>query len=388
MQHVQSLNNAWMLIENGIIIEFGTGAPPSLNTENHCIIDAKGKTILPGLIDSHTHIVFAQTREKEFELKIQGKTYEEIAAAGGGILASANHLKNKNESDLINDASKRIDQCIKTGTVAFEIKSGYGLDTENELKMLRVINQLKNKYTIPIKATLLGAHALPTTFKDNRLAFLSELHETLLPKAVNLSLCDYVDIFCETGFFTPSETEELLLHAAKLGIKGKIHGNQLGRSGGVQAAVKGGALSVDHLEHIGVEEIEALKSSPTLPVALPGCSFFLSMPYTPGRQIIDAGLPLVLASDFNPGSCPSGNLLFVWSLACIKMKLSPEEAFNALTINAAAALELNSTLGSITIGKIASFMVFPKDTNLTQIPYHFSMSKPEAMVIHGEWIDN
>ena len=386
MSVVNEIRNAWLLISDGKIADFGENETEPI-LQNTKIFDAQNQTIMPGLVDSHTHIVFPKTREEEFKMKIEGKTYEQIAAAGGGILNSANATQVTSKEKLFEDALQRIKDCIKTGTVALEIKSGYGLTTESELKILEVASALRDLDLLPIKRTLLGAHAIPEKFKENRKGYIEKVKTEMIPLAIEKKLVDYVDVFCDKGFFTPEETEDILNTAKKLGIKSKIHANQLAISGGVQAGINCNAISVDHLEHIGTEEISALQHSTTLPVALPGCSFYLNMPYTPGRQLIDNGLPLVLASDFNPGSCPSGNLLFVWSLACIKMKLLPEEAFNALTLNAAAALELQEELGSISKGKKASLLFWKQGTTLAHIPYHFSMSKPEAVMLEGKFFE-
>lgn len=385
MSNVNSIQNAWIYIKNGKIIDFGPmDSIPEMSDIQ--IIDAEKQVVLPGFIDSHTHIIFPKTREEEFKMKIAGKSYEEIAKAGGGILNSARAMQSKTKEELYENALQRIKDCIKTGTVAFEIKSGYGLTTESELKMLETATMLRDLELVPIKRNLLGAHAIPAEYKENRRAYIDKVLNEMIPKVAERGLADYVDVFCETGFFTPEEAEEIMNTGKKFGLKSKIHANQLDISGGVQAGVKCGAISVDHLENIGGEEIAILKESSTYPVALPGCSFYLNMIYAPVRKMIDSGLALVLASDFNPGSCPSGNLLFVWSLACTKMKLMPEEAFNALTINAAAALEMSDSLGSITKGKTASLLFFRENTTLAMIPYHFAMSRPEKVMINGNFI--
>jgi imidazolonepropionase len=387
MNTVKSISNAWISIQNGKIEDFGP-MDTFENTNNSKTVDMQGKVVFPGLIDSHTHLVFPKTREEEFAMKIKGATYAEIAAAGGGILNSARALREITENDLLEASQKRLHKLITFGTVGIEIKSGYGLDFEGEIKQLKTIQSLKMTSPIPIRSTLLAAHALPAEFKNNREDYLNYILEKLIPYTYQENLADYVDVFCEENFFTTEETERIILKAKEFGIKSKIHANQLANSGGVQIACKHHAISADHLENIGLEEIEAFKNSNTLPVALPGCSFYLNMQYTPARQIIDNGLAMVIASDFNPGSAPSGNLLFSWSLACSKMKLSPQEAFNALTINAAAALEWENILGSITVGKMASFMVFEPNTTLEQIPYHFAMLNPTQMIINGNFYTN
>lgn len=384
MNTVNSIFNAWISIKKGKIENFGSMDTYD-NANNSKTIDMQGKVVFPGLIDSHTHLVFPKTREEEFAMKIKGATYAEIAAAGGGILNSARALREITENDLLEASKKRLHKLITFGTVGIEIKSGYGLDFEGEIKQLKTIQSLKGTSPIPIRSTLLAAHALPTEFKEKRKEYLNYILEKLIPYTHQENLADYVDVFCEENFFTIEETEKIMLKAKEFGIKSKIHANQLAKSGGVQIACKHNAISADHLENIGPEEIEAFKQSNTLPVALPGCSFYLNMQYTTARQIIDNGLALVIASDFNPGSAPSGNLLFSWSLACSKMKLSPQEAFNALTINAAAALEWENNLGSITVGKLASFMVFEPNTTLEHIPYHFAMLSPCQMILNGKF---
>lgn len=383
MKFVNSIEDAWLSFENDKISDFGSNnTMPDESTFDE-IIDAAGQTVMPGLVDSHTHIIFPKTREEEFKMKIEGKSYEEIAAAGGGILNSARAMQNMDKETLLASSMQRIYNCISTGTIAFELKSGYGLTTESEVKILEVATKIKSFNRFFVKRTLLGAHAIPPEYKQNRSAYINKIKNEMIPQTISQGLVDYIDVFCETGFFTTEETEDILTHAAQYGLKAKIHANQLSVSGGVQSGVKCGAISVDHLENIGQTEIDILMNSQTMPVALPGCSFYLNMKYTPARELITAGLPLVLASDFNPGSCPSGNLLFVWSLACIKMKLLPEEAFNALTLNAAAALELQHELGSITVGKEASLLFFKPKTTLALAPYHFAGLKPERVMLRG-----
>lgn len=374
------IENAWLLIKDRRILDYGTmpsGDDQQPAHDSDRIIDAEGKFVLPAFVDSHTHLVFPATREEEFVMKIQGKSYEEIAAAGGGILNSVAKLRATSEKELYQSAVTRVQEMIAMGTGAIEIKTGYGLSVEDELKMLRVIKRLKDIAPIPIKATFLGAHAIPTEYKSDREGYIRLIINEMIPKVAEENLAEYIDVFCEKGFFTPEETIEIAEAGKRFGLIPKIHGNQLGISGGVQAAVKVGALSVDHLEHIGEEEIEALKGSNTMPVALPNCSFYLRMPYTPGRQIIDAGLPLALATDFNPGSAPSGKMSFVVSLACIQMRMLPEEAFNAATLNAAYAMGLEKDLGSISKGKLANIIITKEIPSLNYIPYAFN----------SEWID-
>lgn len=379
MATIPHLNNAWLLIENGLIADFGTmDTIPEMNCTQ---IDATGKMVLPAWVDSHTHLVFAGNRAEEFAMRIKGKTYEEIAAAGGGILNSAAKLRAMDESELFDKAQERLEHLIQLGTGTIEIKSGYGLSTAAELKMLRVIRKLKEKNQIEIKATFLGAHAIPTEYKNNRSGYIDLIIDEMLPKIADEQLANYCDVFCEEGYFTNEETDRILAAAWEFDIKPKIHVNQFTNTGGIQTGIKNNAISVDHLEHLGEAEINALLQSNTLPVALPGCSFFIQIPYTPGRKLIDAGLPIVLASDFNPGSCPSGNMAFVVALACIQMKLTPEEAINAATLNGAAALELSNKVGSIAKGKQARLIITKPIESLTEIPYRFGANLIDRVII-------
>lgn len=381
---VDSISNAFLLIEDGLIKDFGSMEQvPSLNIET---INAQGKNILPSFIDSHTHLVFAETRETEFEMKIEGKTYAEIAAAGGGILNSAQKIANAEEYDLFEAAYKRAKYLMELGTGAIEIKSGYGLDNNNELKMLRVINRLKEALPIPVKRTFLAAHAKPKSFKGGATDYVNEVIINTLPEAAALS--DYIDIFCETGFFSSNDVQLIIEAGKKHGLKAKIHGNQLGHSGGAIVAAENNILSVDHLEFLNQNEIMGLQRSTTLPVVLPNCSYYLKMQYAPAKIMIEAGLPLVIASDYNPGSAPSGNLWTCWSLACTQMRIKPEEAFNALTINAAAALELELELGSITVGKRANLIVTEGRDHLSYYPYSFGEKHAEQVMVNGEWLEN
>jgi imidazolonepropionase len=385
MASLSILENAFLIAENGIIKEFSTMENFSSikHTNFDATIDANNCVVLPGWIDSHTHLVFATTRELEFVDRIKGLSYEEIAANGGGILNSAKKIALATEDELFESAWQRLIQVIKLGTVAIEIKSGYGLTIEAELKMLRVIKRLKAKSPIPIKATLLAAHAYPIEFKQNHRGYLDLIINELLPQVANENLADYFDVFCEKGFFSIEETDELLAAAAQHNLPAKIHANQLHYSGGVQIGVKHQAISVDHLECVGDEEIEALKDSTTLPVLLPSAAFFLKLAYQPARKIMDANLPVVLASDYNPGSSPSGNMNFVVSLACTQMAMLPEEAINACTINAAYALQLQHKLGSITIGKKANLIITKPINNFAVIPYSFGESVIDKMIING-----
>jgi imidazolonepropionase len=329
-------------------------------------------------------LVFAKWREEEFEMRIKGKSYEEIAAAGGGILNSAKKLQSMSQDELFIKALERLNQVVKQGTGAIEIKSGYGLTVHDELKMLRVIAQLKTVSPIPIKATFLGAHAFPTEYKQNRKGYIDLIINEMLPNIAKENLSDYFDVFCDQGFYTVEETDLLLKAAAEYNLKPKIHANELGYTGGVQIGVKHNALSVDHLEYTRQEEIACLLNSNTMPVGLPNCSFFLGIPYMPARAMIDAGLPVCLASDYNPGSSPNGRMGFVVSLACTQMKLTIEEAINATTINGAYALELSETHGSITIGKKANIIITKPISSLAFMPYNFGNDSVESVLINGK----
>lgn len=386
MQKFESLNHAWLLIDNGKIKDFGSmdSIPFSDNSLFKEIIDGQGKFLLPGFIDSHTHIVFADSREEEFIMKIQGKTYEEIAQAGGGILNSAKKIAQISEEKLYELAAKRIDQQIKNGTTAIEIKSGYGLSVESELKMLRVIKELKKNYSIIIKSTFLGAHTYPSEFKNNHQAYLDLMLNQCLPEIAKNSLADHIDVFCENGFFNINESVQVCEAGARFGLAAKIHGNQLGHSGGIEVALKSNAWSIDHLEFCNDEEINQLKNSDIMPVALPNCSFFLRMPYTPARKMIDQGLALCMASDYNPGSAPSGNMQFVVSLGCIQMKLLPEEAFNAVTLNAARSLRIENRTGSIEKGKRADLILTKEIKSLAYLPYSFGENWVERVFIGND----
>lgn len=349
MAILPSIKHAYLVVENGLITDFGSmDTCPEIQADS--VVDASGKMLMPSWCDAHTHIVYSGNREAEFVQRIQGMGYEEIAAAGGGILNSAKKLQETSEDSLYEQSSIRLEALIGLGTGAIEIKSGYGLTLEAELKMLRVIRRLKEAYPIEIKATFLGAHAVPEKYKGNKHAYLKMLIDEVLPKVAKEKLAEYIDIFCEKGYFDLADTALMLAAGKKYGWIPKIHVNQFSAFGGVGLGVQFNALSVDHLEEMRAEDIEVLKETKTMPVALPGCSFFLGIPYTPARKMIQAGLPLALASDYNPGSSPSGNMNLVVSLACIKMKMTPEEAINAATINGAYAMGLENEVGSISIG--------------------------------------
>ncbi len=378
------IENAWLLIKDECIADFG-----SMNncpTDTVDTIDATGKVVLPTWCDSHTHIVYAGNREREFVDRINGLSYEEVANRGGGILNSAKTLNAVSEQELYDQSSVRLEEVMKLGTGAVEIKSGYGLTTEGELKMLRVIKKLRDNYPIAIKATFLGAHAFPAEYKENQNGYVDLLINEMLPKIVEEDLADYIDVFCESGYFSVEQTERILIAGQKVGLQSKVHVNQFNTIGGVSASVKNNALSVDHLEVMNDEDIEVLKFSNTMPVALPSCSYFLSIPYTPARKIINVGLPLALASDFNPGSTPSGNMNFVVSTACIKMRMTPEEAINAATINGAYAMGLADSHGSITIGKKANLIITIPISSYYQLPYAFGSNLIESVLINGKII--
>lgn len=376
------IKNAFLLIENEIISDFGSMEKLGI-TKADTIIDVTGKLILPTWCDSHTHLVFADTREEEFVNRINGLSYEQIAQKGGGILNSAKKLQNKPEDELYNDAALRLSNLIKTGTGAIEIKSGYGLTLESELKMLRVVKRLKENFPLPMKATFLGAHAIPYLFKEKREAYIKLIIDEMLPAIAAQKLADYIDVFCEKGYYSPDETNQILKAGLQYGLIPKIHVNQFNAIGGVKVGIDNNALSVDHLEVLTDEDLVYLRDSQTMPVSLPSCSFFLGIPYTNARKIIDANLPMALASDYNPGSSPSGNMNFVVSLASIKMKMTPEEAINAATINGAYALGLSDTVGSISRGKFANFIITKPIKSYRFLPYSFTDNSIENVYIKG-----
>lgn len=383
MKILPFVENAFIYIENGKISSFGQMSNlPNIHAD--IIIDAKGKSVMPCWVDSHTHLVFAGSREQEFVDRINGLSYEEIALRGGGILNSAKRLKDASEDELFESAFKRLDEIIRMGTGAVEIKSGYGLSLESELKMLRVIKRLKEKSPIPVKATFLGAHALPLEYKENKRAYIDLIIHEMLPVIANDNLADYCDVFCERNYFTKEDTIEILNAAAKYGIKAKVHAEQLSNSGGVEAGVACNAISVDHLEYVEEKDIALLKNSNTMPTILPGAAFFLSLPNPPARKMIDAGLPLAIASDYNPGSSPCGNMHFMVSVACVQYKMTPEEAINAATINSAYAVELSDELGSIAVGKKANIIITKEIPNYHFIPYAFAGNIIDKVIINGE----
>ncbi len=385
MKELPTIKNAWLLVKDEKIADYGAmDNMPDIKAEE--TIDVSGKIVLPTWCDSHTHIVYAGNREQEFADRINGLSYEEIANRGGGILNSAKTLQETPEDDVYAQSAKRLEEVMKLGTGAVEIKSGYGLTEEAELKMLRVIKKLRENYDLPVKSTFLGAHAIPKEYKQDPNAYMDLVINEILPKVAQEGLAEYIDIFCEKGYFTLEDTHRLLSAAKEFGMKPKIHVNQFNAIGGVKAGVEHDALSVDHLEVMNDEDIDALKGSSTMPVALPSCSLFLSIPYTPARKILEQGLPLALATDFNPGSTPSGNMNLVVSLACIKMKMTPEEAINAATINGAYAMELSETHGSITRGKTANFIITKEIPSYTFLPYAFGTNSIDSVYINGKKI--
>lgn len=380
---LNSIDNAYLEIENGVITGFGEmkNLP---QTDNSDVRDCTNKIVLPAWCDSHTHLVFAGTREREFVDRINGLTYEEIAARGGGIINSAKRLQNASEKELYQAAWNRLEEIKSMGTGAVEIKSGYGLSLEAELKILRVIKKLKANSDLTIKATFLGAHAVPPEFKGNKDGYLDMLINEVLPAIKEEGLADYIDIFCETNYFTVADAERIMEAGKQYGLQAKIHVNQFTSIGGIQAGIKHNALSLDHLEVMTDQDIADLHKSETMPTALPSCSFFLKIPFAPVRKMIDEGLAVALATDYNPGSTPSGKIPFVISLACIYQRLTPEEAINAVTMNSAYAMGISGTHGSITVGKKANLIITKEISSYNYIPYAFGGSHVEQVVLEGE----
>ncbi len=388
MKSINTIKNAFLEFEDGIITDFGSmeewkGIEDWNNTE---IVDAEGGMVFPTYCDSHTHLVFADYRESEFVDRINGLSYQEIAKKGGGILNSVNKLRKLSEEELYTRSRYRLNKAIRTGTGVIEIKSGYGLDLENELKILRVIQRLKKESAATIKATFLAAHAIPLEYKDEKNKYLDLIINDMLPQVIDEGLVDYIDIFCEEGYFDTKDTERLLSSAAKHNIRGKTHVNQFNSIGGIKASINNNALSVDHLEVMSTEDFESLENSDCMPTALPSCSFFLNIPYAPARMIIDQGLPLALASDYNPGSSPSSNMNLVASLGCIRLKMTPEEVINATTINSAYAMGLSKNLGSIAIGKKANFFITKAIPSYAYLPYSFGENLIKTVILNGEEI--
>lgn len=379
------IDNAWLAIDNGLIADYGSmdDFPGITDWKGLEVIDAADRIVLPCYVDSHTHIVYAGNREGEFADRINGLSYEEIANRGGGINNSAQLLRNTSEDDLFEQSLIRFNEIIKLGTGAVEIKSGYGLNVDAELKILRVIKRIKDLNIIPVKATFLGAHAIPPEFKGNKEGYINLIVNEMLPAIAKEKLADYIDVFCEKGYFTADDTERILLEGKKHGLIPKVHAEQLSHSNGIQTGVKCGAISVDHLEYCNDEDIQVLKNSDTMATVLPGAAFFLGLPLPPARKMIDAGLPIAFASDFNPGSSPSGNMNLMMSLGCVQYKLTPEEVINASTINSAYAMNLSHEVGSITIGKKANFFITKPISSYAFIPYSFGSNLIESVYLNG-----
>ena len=391
MASIQTITNAFLFIKDGLIEDFGemksfTEKEKAFKNKETTTIDAAGKMVFPSFCDSHTHLVYAGSREIEYIDKIKGLSYEEIAKRGGGILNSAKRLHDASEEELIAEALPRLNEIISYGTGAVEIKSGYGLSVQDELKMLRVIKRLKSLSPLTLKATFLGAHAVPLKYKGKQSEYVDLIINEMIPSIAYEELADYIDVFCDKGFFTVEDTERLLTAGMKYGMRPKIHANELDYSGGIQVGVKYNALSVDHLEFTGDNEIETLLNSETMPTILPGAAFFLGMVYAPARKMIQAGLPVAMASDFNPGSSPSGNMQFILSMACIKYKMTPEEAINAITINSAYAMGVSEELGSIAKGKIANVFITKPISTYQFMPYAYGSNKVETIILNGKVI--
>ncbi|MCI7571875.1 MAG: imidazolonepropionase [Candidatus Onthomorpha sp.] len=384
MAEVKTIENAYLLIEDDKIADFGTMDTLSENAD--MTIDAKQRFVLPSFCDSHTHLVYAGSREIEYIDKIRGLSYEEIAKRGGGILNSAKRLQEASEDELFEDAMQRLEEIISYGTGAVEIKSGYGLTTEAELKMLRVIRRLKEASPLTIKANFLGAHGVPLEYRGRQGDFVNLVIDEMIPQVAKENLAEFIDVFCDTGFFTVEETARMLEAGTKHGLVPKIHANELDYSGGIEVGVKYGALSVDHLECVGEKEIATLKTSKTMPTILPGAAFFLNMPYSPARKMIEAGLPVAMASDFNPGSSPSGNMQMVLTFACVNYRLTPQEAINATTINSAYAMGISRTHGSIAKGKQANFYITKDIPTIEYIPYYYGTNKVERTFLNGKQV--
>lgn len=383
MNTLGEIDNAWLLVENDRIAAYGTMDKMPEVAPGTEIVDAEGGMLFPSFCDSHTHLVYAGSREQEFIDKINGLSYEEIAKRGGGILNSADRLHETSEDELYEQAMERIREIISMGTGCVEIKSGYGLTVEDELKMLRVICRIKETSPITVKATFLGAHAVGRAYKGRQGEYVDLIIREMIPAVAKENLAEFIDVFCDEGFFTVEETERMMQAAAKYGIVPKIHANEMAVSGGVQVGVRNNALSVDHLERMGAEEIKVLAGSRTMPTMLPGAAFFLELPFPPARQMIEAGLGVALASDFNPGSSPSGNMKFVLSLACIKMRMTPAEAINAATLNSAYAMGLSKEYGSITVGKKANFFLTSRIPSIEYIPYAYTSPLVRRVFLQG-----
>lgn len=387
MAHLDLIRDAFILLNEGVIEDFGRMDSLTFdNIPDTAIINAKGKHVFPSFCDSHTHLVYAGSRENEFVDRIKGLSYEEIAKRGGGIINSAKKLHDTSEEELFVQSAGRIEEIIRMGTGAVEIKSGYGLNTEDELKMLRVIRRIRKESPLEIKATFLGAHALPAEFRNDREKYIDIVINEMIPAVASEELADYIDVFCDRGFFTIDETERILMAGMKYGLRPKLHANELDYSGGIQTGIKYNALSVDHLECTGDDEIKALLESDTMPTLLPGSAFFLGLTEPPARKMIDAGLPLALASDYNPGSCPSGNMKLIMSLGCIKLKMLPEEVINAVTINSAYAMGISETHGSVARGKVANLFITKEIPSYNFMPYAFGSDLIDTIILKGRII--
>lgn len=383
MSKFDSIENAFLLIEDDKIVSFGSMKDLKTNEDSDFSINATGKFVLPSFCDSHTHLVYASSREGEFADRINGLTYQQIFERGGGILNSSAKLRKASEEELFESTWDRLNEIMMLGTGAVEIKSGYGLDIESELKMLRVIRKLRDKHPLTIKATFLGAHAVPNEFKNDKSGYIRLLIDEMIPHIASEKLAEYCDVFCEHGYFTYEETKKILEVGLKHGLKPKVHAEQLSNSGGIRAGMECNAISVDHLEYCSDDDIAALKKSTTMPTILPGAQYFLQLQHPPARKMIDSGLPVAIASDFNPGSCPSGNMMQMVSISCIQYKLTPEEAFNASTLNSAYAMDLSSTHGSIAVGKKANIMITKEIPSLAFLPYSFGSNLVETVIVNG-----
>ncbi|MBQ6770266.1 MAG: imidazolonepropionase [Bacteroidales bacterium] len=389
MAETGRIKDAFLLIKGKKIADYGPmdwDACKKYLAENHRVYDAKGRVVMPAFCDSHTHLVYANSREMEFVDKIRGLSYEEIAKRGGGILNSAKATAAASEDELYGMAQQRLDEVMRMGTGAIEIKSGYGLTTESELKLLRVIRRLKENSPLTIKSNFLGAHGIPMEYRGHQEDYVDLVINEMIPLVASEDLADFIDVFCDQGFFTVDDTERILMAGIKYGMRPKIHANEMAVSGGVQVGVKYGAISVDHLEQMGQEEIECLKDTETMPTVLPGCAFFLNLPLSPARQMIDAGLPVAMASDFNPGTSPSGNMQLVMSMACIRYRLTPEEALNATTLNTAYAMGVSDEVGSVSRGKLANLIITQPMTQLEFMPYYYGANKVERMILNGKFV--
>lgn len=385
MNEAQTLRDAYVVAEDGVITAFGPMAELG-EVEADEVVDAEGRVVFPAFCDSHSHIVYAGSREGEFRDKIAGMTYEEVAARGGGILNSADRLAEASEEELYEAAKRRAWRMIRSGAATLEVKSGYGLTTETELKMLRVVRRLQEELPATIKATFLGAHAVGRAYKGRQAEYVDHVCQEMIPAVAEQGVAEFVDVFCDRGFFTPEETAKILECGKRYGLRPKIHANELASSGGVQVGIKYGALSVDHLEEANESDVLDLKNSTTIPTVLPGASFFSNLPFAPARRMVDEGLAVAVASDCNPGSSPSGNMMFLWSLATIKMRLTPEEALSALTINGAAALGLSADRGAVTVGRRADLVVSKPVPSLAYLPYSFGEELVERVIINGKTV--